>query len=421
MKSLFLITKKTGKVDVTIKGIGAFEGMTAKTSVNVEYHKHGEEGYDIRNLYSGYNWTGKEVKPDVLIRCADCNKELKEGTDYKLEYKNNVNVGTATVKVVGMGAYKGVDQTANFEIEEDCGWNGIKYYNDTYQNGDHIGSLEWSEWRYNKKTPYISIACNHCGKELENGKDYTITFSNTDHPGEGTAKVVGLNEYAGHELSFTYTLKPKDLKAESYYNGDDLGTYKWTGKEVKPDIGKIYVQDIYGSVVDTEAVEGKDYQLEYSNNIEEGTATVKVVGIGDAKGTVLTYTYHIEKQHGWNGFSVTGHKDGDDLGAYEWTGNDVEPELNLTCNHCGNELYQGSDYELEYTGDRTEPGKVTVKVIGTRDYEGWTQSFTYTIKNKTFSFEDHKDGEDLGAAEYTGSEVRYPISNVTDKTGKDII
>lgn len=410
--------KKTGKVDVTIKGIGAFEGMTAKTSVNVEYHKHGEEGYDIHNLYSGYNWTGKEVKPDVLIRCADCNKELKEGTDYKLEYKNNVNVGTATVKVVGMGAYKGVDQTANFEIEEDCGWNGIKYYNDTYQNGDHIGSLEWSEWRYNKKTPYIYIACNHCGKGLENGKDYTITFSNTDHPGEGTAKVVGLNEYAGHELSFTYTLKPKDLKAESYYNGDDLGTYKWTGKEVKPDIGKIYVQDIYGSVVDTEAVEGKDYQLEYSNNIEEGTATVKVVGIGDAKGTVLTYTYHIEKQHGWNGFSVTGHKDGDDLGAYEWTGNDVEPELNLTCNHCGNELYQGSDYELEYTGDRTEPGKVTVKVIGTRDYEGWTQSFTYTIKNKTFSFEDHKDGEDLGAAEYTGSEVRYPISNVTDKTGK---
>ena len=410
--------KKTGKVDVTIKGIGAFEGMTAKTSVNVEYHKHGEEGYDIRNLYSGYNWTGKEVKPDVLIRCADCNKELKEGTDYKLEYKNNVNVGTATVKVVGMGAYKGVDQTANFEIEEDCGWNGIKYYNDTYQNGDHIGSLEWSEWRYNKKTPYISIACNHCGKELENGKDYTITFSNTDHPGEGTAKVVGLNEYAGHELSFTYTLKPKDLKAESYYNGDDLGTYKWTGKEVKPDIGKIYVQDIYGSVVDTEAVEGKDYQLEYSNNIEEGTATVKVVGIGDAKGTVLTYTYHIEKQHGWNGFSVTGHKDEDDLGAYEWTGNDVEPELNLTCNHCGNELYQGSDYELEYTGDRTEPGKVTVKVIGTRNYEGWTQSFTYTIKNKTFSFEDHKDGEDLGTVEYTGSEVRYPISNVTDKTGK---
>ena len=401
--------KKTGKVDVTIKGIGAFEGMTAKTSVNVEYHKHGEEGYNIRNLYSGYNWTGKEVKPDVLIRCADCNKELKEGTDYKLEYKNNVNVGTATVKVVGMGAYKGVDQTANFEIEEDCGWNGIKYYNDTYQNGDHIGSLEWSEWRYNKKTPYISIACNHCGKELENGKDYTITFSNTDHLGEGTAKVVGLNEYAGHELSFTYTLKPKDLKAKSYYNGDDLGTYKWTGKEVKPDIGKIYVQDIYGFVVDTEAVEGKDYQLEYSNNIEEGTATVKVVGIGDAKGTVLTYTYHIEKQHGWNGFSVTGHKDGDDLGAAEYTGSEVRYPISNVTDKTGKVLSEGTDYKLVYS-DNTKPGVANVQIIGLNDYDGCTLSFTYTIVDHDgesgFHNNLYTDGADMGSYAYTGEEVK---------------
>lgn len=404
--------KKTGKVDVTIKGIGAFEGMTAKTSVNVEYHKHGEEGYDIRNLYSGYNWTGKEVKPDVLIRCADCNKELKEGTDYKLEYKNNVNVGTATVKVVGMGAYKGVDQTANFEIEEDCGWNGIKYYNDTYQNGDHIGSLEWSEWRYNKETPYISIACNHCGKELENGKDYTITFSNTDHLGEGTAKVVGLNEYAGHELSFTYTLKPKDLKAESYYNGDDLGTYKWTGKEVKPDIGKIYVQDIYGFVVDTEAVEGKDYQLEYSNNIEEGTATVKVVGIGDAKGTVLTYTYHIEKQHGWNGFSVTGHKDGDDLGAAEYTGSEVRYPISNVTDKTGKVLSEGTDYKLVYS-DNTKPGTAKVEIIGSGIYTGCDLTFTYTIVDHDgesgFHNNLYTDGADMGSYAYTGEEVKPSI------------
>ena len=401
--------KKTGKVDVTIKGIGAFEGMTAKTSVNVEYHKHGEEGYDIRNLYSGYNWTGKEVKPDVLIRCADCNKELKEGTDYKLEYKNNVNVGTATVKVVGMGAYKGVDQTANFEIEEDCGWNGIKYYNDTYQNGDHIGSLEWSEWRYNKKTPYISIACNHCGKELENGKDYTITFSNTDHLGEGTAKVVGLNEYAGHELSFTYTLKPKDLKAKSYYNGDDLGTYKWTGKEVKPDIGKIYVQDIYGSVVDTEAVEGKDYQLEYSNNIEEGTATVKVVGIGDAKGTVLTYTYHIEKQHGWNGFSVTGHKDGDDLGAAEYTGSEVRYPISNVTDKTGKVLSEGTDYKLVYS-DNINPGVASMKIIGMGDYKGYELNFTFVIEKKApTTTEDQKPTT-------TTTETKPTTSSTTTET-----
>ena len=325
--------KKTGKVDVTIKGIGAFEGMTAKTSVNVEYHKHGEQGYRIDDLYSGYNWTGKEVRPDLKVYCNDCNKELKEGTDYKLEYKNNVNVGTATVKIVGMGAYEGVDRTANFEIEEDCGWNGIAVNDNAYQDGDHIGTYKWSRWKENGNLPTVVIVCKHCGKWLTKDTDYKLEYSNKDHPGDGTLKVTGLNKYAGYELNFKYTLSPKTFYSNEHSDGDDLGTFRYTGKAIKADIGTLYIEN-----TDTEAVEGKDYQLEYSNNINEGTATVKVVGIGDAKGTVLTYTYHIEKQHGWNGFSVTGHKDGDDLGSYEWTGNEVEPELNLTCNHCGETL-----------------------------------------------------------------------------------
>lgn len=196
--------KKTGKVDVTIKGIGAFEGMTAKTSVNVEYHKHGEEGYNIRNLYSGYNWTGKEVKPDVLIRCADCNKELKEGTDYKLEYKNNVNVGTATVKVVGMGAYKGVDQTANFEIEEDCGWNG--FYSKGHKDGESLGTFKWTG---NTVLIDPDMRCSHCDKELQENVDYKIEYSNNIDPGVASMKIIGMGDYKGYELNFTFVIEKK--------------------------------------------------------------------------------------------------------------------------------------------------------------------------------------------------------------------
>lgn len=196
--------KKTGKVDVTIKGIGAFEGMTAKTSVNVEYHKHGEEGYDIRNLYSGYNWTGKEVKPDVLIRCADCNKELKEGTDYKLEYKNNVNVGTATVKVVGMGAYKGVDQTANFEIEKQHGWNG--FYSKGHKDGESLGTFKWTG---NTVLIDPDMRCNHCDKELQENVDYKIEYSNNIDPGVASMKIIGMGDYKGYELNFTFVIEKK--------------------------------------------------------------------------------------------------------------------------------------------------------------------------------------------------------------------
>lgn len=368
--------KKTGKVDVTIKGIGAFEGMTAKTSVNVEYHKHGEEGYDIRNLYSGYNWTGKEVKPDVLIRCADCNKELKEGTDYKLEYKNNVNVGTATVKIVGMGAYEGVDRTANFEIEEDCGWNGIAVNDNAYQDGDHIGTYKWSRWKENGNLPTVVIVCKHCGKWLTKDTDYKLEYSNKDHPGDGTLKVTGLNKYAGYELNFKYTLSPKTFYSNEHSDGDDLGTFRYTGKAIKADIGTLYIEN-----TDTEAVEGKDYQLEYSNNINEGTATVKVVGIGDAKGTVLTYTYHIEKQHGWNGFYAKGHKDGESLGTFKWTGNTVLIDPDMRCSHCDKELQENVDYKVEYSNN-IDPGVASMKIIGMGDYKGYELNFTFVIEKK---------------------------------------
>lgn len=282
--------KKTGKVDVTIKGIGAFEGMTAKTSVNVEYHKHGEQGYRIDDLYSGYNWTGKEVRPDLKVYCNDCNKELKEGTDYKLEYKNNVNVGTATVKIVGMGAYEGVDRTANFEIEEDCGWNGIAVNDNAYQDGDHIGTYKWSRWKENGNLPTVVIVCKHCGKWLTKDTDYKLEYSNKDHPGDGTLKVTGLNKYAGDELNFKYTLSPKTFYSNEHSDGDDIGTFKWTGNTVLID------PDMRCSHCDKELQENVDYKVEYSNNIDPGVASMKIIGMGDYKGYELNFTFVIEKK-----------------------------------------------------------------------------------------------------------------------------
>lgn len=396
--------KKTGKVDVTIKGIGAFEGMTAKTSVNVEYHKHGEEGYRIDDLYSVYNWTGKEVRPDLKVYCNDCNKELKEGTDYKLEYKNNVNVGTATVKIVGMGAYEGVDRTANFEIEEDCGWNGIAVNDNAYQDGDHIGTYKWSRWKENGNLPTVVIVCKHCGKWLTKDTDYKLEYSNKDHPGDGTLKVTGLNKYAGDELNFKYTLSPKTFYSNEHSDGDDLGTFRYTGKAIKADIGTLYIEN-----TDTEAVEGKDYQLEYSNNINEGTATVKVVGIGDAKGTVLTYTYHIEKQHGWNGFSVTGHKDGESLGTFKWTGNTVLIDPDMRCSHCGKELQENVDYKAEYSNN-IDPGVASMKIIGMGDYKGYELNFTFVIEKKApTTTEDQKPTT-------TTTETKPTTSSTTTET-----
>ena len=80
---------------------------------------------EIANIYvdeGSYTYTGKEIKPTVKVEYQDdVIKEslgsLKEGTDYKVFYKNNINPGAATVTVTGINNYKGT-KTVSFKIIE---------------------------------------------------------------------------------------------------------------------------------------------------------------------------------------------------------------------------------------------------------------------------------------------------------------
>lgn len=58
-------------------------------------------------------YTGKAVKPKVTVEYK--GKKLNEGKDYSITYKNNKNVGKATVTVTGKGGYTG-SNTATFNI-----------------------------------------------------------------------------------------------------------------------------------------------------------------------------------------------------------------------------------------------------------------------------------------------------------------
>lgn len=58
-------------------------------------------------------YTGKAVKQNPVVKLD--GKKLKNGTDYSVSYKNNKNVGTATVIITGKGNYKG-KVTKKFKI-----------------------------------------------------------------------------------------------------------------------------------------------------------------------------------------------------------------------------------------------------------------------------------------------------------------
>lgn len=292
-------------------------------------------------------------------------------------------------------------------------------------DGSDLGSFKWDD-EHGKNQLNLSdvhIYCNDCNKGLEKGTDYTVSYENTDKPGKAKVTFTGINGYEGYSLSYTYTILPNSFTID-----ESLPACRWkgTGKEYKVDLtGKVTHWNPYKGEKTT-LVEGKDYRLEYSDNTKIGTAKVKVIGLGDYEGYEKILSFEIKASHGWNGFQVNYngdvYKDGDDLGSFDWPGNDVEPKFEVTCNHCGDTLVNGTDYYLEYSNDHRNPGKVTVKVVGFGDYKGWTQSFTYTIKNKTFSYSGYENGSHLGTVEYTGKEVTYTISeyDLKDANGESL-
>ena len=65
------------------------------------------------NAIKERQYTGKAQTPDIIVK--DGSTTLTRGVDYSVSYKNNINVGLATVTITGKNRYAGV-KTANFKI-----------------------------------------------------------------------------------------------------------------------------------------------------------------------------------------------------------------------------------------------------------------------------------------------------------------
>ncbi len=65
-----------------------------------------------------FEWTGKQIKPEININYK--GTKLVKNVDYILNYKNNVEAGTARIEIEGKGNYKG-STYINFKI------NGVDF------------------------------------------------------------------------------------------------------------------------------------------------------------------------------------------------------------------------------------------------------------------------------------------------------
>jgi len=98
-------------VKATVRGKGIYEGYE-------ETFTYAVLKKDISDAYifvANVAFQGLPVMPDVTVRIDD--RKLTAGSDYVVYYENNVNVGTATVHIVGQGNYCG-SITKTFEITQ---------------------------------------------------------------------------------------------------------------------------------------------------------------------------------------------------------------------------------------------------------------------------------------------------------------
>lgn len=108
-KASYQNNKNLGKATITIKGIGNYKG-TKKVSYTIVKRS-------VRSVTCHYkktrSYTGRWVKPNVTLKVGKV--KLKKNRDYTLVYRNNLQIGKASVVIRGMGKFTG-KKTITFKI-----------------------------------------------------------------------------------------------------------------------------------------------------------------------------------------------------------------------------------------------------------------------------------------------------------------
>ena len=99
--------KRGGKTEIT-----ATCGSLKASQIIEVGNKIGISEFSVTLSETGYTYDGKEKRPKVTVKNGN---SVIDSSNYKVEYVDNVNAGTATVKVTGTGNYSGT-ATAKFSI-----------------------------------------------------------------------------------------------------------------------------------------------------------------------------------------------------------------------------------------------------------------------------------------------------------------
>lgn len=261
--------------DYTVSG---FKGTVGKNTITVKCGDFSEKFNvyiyeDITNSTIKFDTgniqyaNGYEICPDITV-ISPSGRNLVNGRDYTVTYKNNISPGTALLYVEGIG-YNTGNISKTFVIKQKLTQNSVILNQSSYiENGSQI-------------IPDFSVY-NCVGTKLTQGVDYNVTFTNNIMPGEATLTITGIGYYE-NTLSQSYTIYGNIANYGLTLSGYEFIT---NSNSICP---TIIIVDSYGKIL----IQNVDYSVTYNSNIYPGIATVSVNGIGNYIGT-LSANYRIK-------------------------------------------------------------------------------------------------------------------------------
>ncbi len=249
--------KKSAQVEIVAKG-NYKDSKTVKLAV----YKSSESKHFISAslAQTQFAYTGKAIKPGVTVISPELGTgELRLNKDYKVQYRNNVNAGTAYVIVTGKGQYQG-KTVVTFEITP-------RDAADTMLTISRI-----PDKTYNGKLQKPSVTVKNGKKKLVKNKDYTVSYTGNLHASTDSRKakviITGKGNYAGITAEAKFTIKPQKISK---------AIVKGTKEKLTVSYGK------------TTLKEGVHYTVTPDASVAKGNKVkIKITGLGDFAGSEVS-------------------------------------------------------------------------------------------------------------------------------------
>jgi hypothetical protein len=224
-------------------------------------------------------YTGQAVEPIVNVTF---NGEAVDGTEYTVGYSNNTNVGEATVTLTatGINFTAGTTATKTFQIMEANAVISAEDQTVTY-NGE---GQEFTNWTVDNGAVDVAYFATEADRTAGENQLEVVVNAGTYY----VQLTQAADNYTSEPVNVTFTINPKTLTEDMMWQEGDEFVY--SGEEVT------LADTMFGLTDGNEELEfDTDFTISYSNNMNVGTATATITGLGNYQGT-LTTTFEIVRQ-----------------------------------------------------------------------------------------------------------------------------